>query len=163
CRQRGGDVMRHAEPIHRQLVSRRDNRDRAGRIRAAKTGRGTVRVKQPVNNGALAGAGAAEDGEDRRVLRAVIGQGKTTRGGVGRVLSLGWAVTGPSDAASIEQLPDQREYLEAGNNLLHGKGLRFFDPRFQDDMRAARMPGYPLLIAACGSSARATRVAQAFI
>ena len=76
---------------------------------------------------------------------------------------LGWGFTRASDAAAIEQLPDQREYLELSDNLLHGRGFHFYDPRFESDVFAYRTPGYPLFLAACGSSPRISRMAQALI
>ena len=79
------------------------------------------------------------------------------------LLRLGWGFTRASDAAAIEQLPDQREYLELSDNLLHGRGFHFYDPRFESDVFAYRTPGYPLFLAACGSSPRVARMAQAFI
>jgi 4-amino-4-deoxy-L-arabinose transferase-like glycosyltransferase len=69
----------------------------------------------------------------------------------------------PVTDEAIDRLPDQREYLALGRNLLHGQGLKFFDPRFGDEVWAFRTPGYPLLVAACGGSVRAVRVAQAFV
>lgn len=76
---------------------------------------------------------------------------------------LAWAVVQPLTDEAIDRLPDQAEYLALGRNLLHGQGLKFFDPRFAEDVWAFRTPGYPLLIAACGGNVRAVRVAQAFI
>ena len=76
---------------------------------------------------------------------------------------LGWGLSRSSDAAVIEQLPDQREYLELSDNLLHGRGLHFYDPRFGADVYAYRTPGYPLFLAACGSSPRIARLAQALV
>jgi 4-amino-4-deoxy-L-arabinose transferase-like glycosyltransferase len=76
---------------------------------------------------------------------------------------LAWALAQPVTDESIDRLPDQREYLALGRNLLHGQGLKFFDPRFGDEVWAYRTPGYPLLVVACGGSVRAVRVAQAFI
>ena len=78
-------------------------------------------------------------------------------------LRLGWAITRPVDEASINQLPDQREYLEAARNLLHGHGLKFVDPRFKTEVHAFRTPGYPAILALCGGNVRAVRVAQALI
>lgn len=78
-------------------------------------------------------------------------------------LRLAWGLAQPRDETSLERLPDQREYLELGRNLLHGRGLRFTDPRFADEVVAYRTPGYPLLVAACGGRVRAVRVAQAVI
>ena len=82
---------------------------------------------------------------------------------VALVVRLGWALAQPADDASIDRLPDQREYLLLAQNLLHGRGLSFFDPRFRDEVYAFRTPGYPLLIAACGANVRAVRAVQAFI
>ncbi len=79
------------------------------------------------------------------------------------VVRIGWGISRPSDAASIEQLPDQREYLELADNLLNGRGLKFFDPRFKDEVVAYRTPGYPIFLAACGASPSIARIAQAFI
>jgi 4-amino-4-deoxy-L-arabinose transferase-like glycosyltransferase len=76
---------------------------------------------------------------------------------------LAWALAQPVTDEAIDRLPDQREYLALGRNLLHGQGLKFFDPRFGDEVWAFRTPGYPLLVAACGGSVRAIRVAQALI
>ena len=78
-------------------------------------------------------------------------------------LRLAWAMAQPVTDAAIERLPDQVEYLALGRNLLHGHGLKFFDPRFSDDVWAFRTPGYPLLVAACGGSVRAIRVVQALL
>ena len=78
-------------------------------------------------------------------------------------LRLAWALFQPVSDEAIERLPDQREYLDLGRNLLHGRGLKFFDPRFSDEVWAFRTPGYPVMVAACGGSVRAVRVAQAFI
>ena len=69
----------------------------------------------------------------------------------------------PADETFIGRLPDQREYLELGRNLRHGRGLQFTDPRFGDVVHAYRTPGYPLLVAACGGNVRAVRVVQALL
>jgi 4-amino-4-deoxy-L-arabinose transferase-like glycosyltransferase len=76
---------------------------------------------------------------------------------------LGWVLSRPSDPETLEQLPDQREYLEAGRNLLHGEGLFFTDSRFVQRVYAHRTPGYPLLIAAAGANVVAVRIVQALI
>ena len=76
---------------------------------------------------------------------------------------VGWGLAQPADAASIDRLPDQREYLQLAQNLLQGHGLKFFDPRFRSEVYAFRTPGYPLLIAACGANVRAVRLAQAVV
>ncbi len=74
---------------------------------------------------------------------------------------LAWSVSrpGPLD----ERLPDQREYLESAHNLLHGRGLCFYDARFEQNVHAYRGPGYPLFVAACRASPMVVRLAQAAI
>ena len=79
------------------------------------------------------------------------------------VLRLGWAVSRPVNAASIDALPDQREYLSIAQNLLKGNGFEFIDPRFNQTVRAFRTPGYPLFLAICGANIRAARAVQAVI
>jgi 4-amino-4-deoxy-L-arabinose transferase-like glycosyltransferase len=76
---------------------------------------------------------------------------------------LGWGITRPSDSAAIEQLPDQREYLEVGGNLLHGHGLVMHDPRFAQPLYAYRTPGYPFLIALCDAKPLVVRCVQALL
>src|SRR5256885_11354517 len=83
--------------------------------------------------------------------------------GMALALRLVWALAQPADDAAIDRLPDQREYLVLARNLLHGQGLKFYDPRFGDEVYAFRTPGYPLLIAVCGGNVRAVRLAQAVI
>jgi hypothetical protein len=78
-------------------------------------------------------------------------------------MRLGWGLTRPTGDATIDALPDQREYLTLASNLLHGQGLTFVDKRFNDQVYAFRMPGYPLLLAACGANARIARVMQALL
>ena len=78
-------------------------------------------------------------------------------------LRVGWGVTRPVDDAAIDQLPDQREYLDTARTFLNGEGFSFADPRFGQRVYAHRTPGYPLLIAATGGSVRATRVVQAIL
>ncbi len=92
---------------------------------------------------------------DRRWLWIILGLALAAR--------LGWGLTRPDDAAAIEALPDQREYLLLGRSLLRGEGLRFVDPRFDDAVFAYRTPGYPMLIASAGGSVTIARVAQALI
>lgn len=82
---------------------------------------------------------------------------------VALAVRLGWAVLQPTDPASLERLPDQREYHELAVHLLAGEGYWFVDPRFDDRVYAHRMPGYPLFIALLGGSLTAVRVAQALI
>ena len=79
------------------------------------------------------------------------------------VVRLGWALSRPADAAAIDQLPDQREYLELARNLLRGEGLSFVDPRFGTASRAFRTPGYPAFLALCGGNVRVARAAQALV
>lgn len=83
--------------------------------------------------------------------------------GLALAIRIGWGITRPADDAAIDALPDQREYLSLAQNLLHGQGLQFIDPRFGEAVKAFRTPGYPLLVAACGASVRAVRVVQALL
>lgn len=78
-------------------------------------------------------------------------------------LRIGWAVTRPVNDAAIDALPDQREYLSLAQNLLHGRGLQFIDPRFNEAVKAFRTPGYPMMVAACGANVRAVRIIQALL
>jgi 4-amino-4-deoxy-L-arabinose transferase-like glycosyltransferase len=78
-------------------------------------------------------------------------------------LRLGWGMTRPTDPDALNQLPDQREYLETGRNLLHGYGLNFVDHRFNNTVHAFRTPGYPALIALGGGNVRAIRAMQAVL
>ena len=82
---------------------------------------------------------------------------------VALALRLGWVLTRPSDAAAIELLPDQREYLEVARSLLNGEGLSFYDPRFAQRVYAYRTPGYPLLVAATAANVTAVRIVQAVL
>jgi 4-amino-4-deoxy-L-arabinose transferase-like glycosyltransferase len=79
------------------------------------------------------------------------------------LIRLGWALSRPVDAAAVDALPDQREYLSLGQNLLAGRGLQFFDRRFGQSVYAYRMPGYPLFVAACGADLRMIRAVQAVL
>lgn len=79
------------------------------------------------------------------------------------VLRLGWGLSRPANNAAIDQLPDQRGYLEAARHLLAGEGLWYFDERFDQRVYAMRTPGYPLFIATCGGSVRMVRAMQALI
>jgi len=78
-------------------------------------------------------------------------------------LRLVWALSQSTDPASLNALPDQKEYLQLGRNLLAGRGLQFTDSRFAQQVWAYRTPGYPLLIAACGGHLRVIRVVQAML
>ncbi|MDB5331891.1 MAG: family glycosyltransferase, 4-amino-4-deoxy-L-arabinose transferase [Phycisphaerales bacterium] len=82
---------------------------------------------------------------------------------LGLLLRLGWGLSRPVDEGAIAALPDQREYLEIGRNLLAGRGMAFLDRRFADVAVAYRMPGYPLFVAACGGNVRVIRAAQAVL
>jgi 4-amino-4-deoxy-L-arabinose transferase-like glycosyltransferase len=73
---------------------------------------------------------------------------------------LSWALTRPADDAAIDQLPDQREYMEIARSLRSGEGLSFMDPRFGQRVYAYRTPGYPLLIAAVGAEVRLVQGVQ---
>jgi hypothetical protein len=79
------------------------------------------------------------------------------------VIRLGWAVAQPNGPAAIDRLPDQREYLSLGQNLLHHGSLSFVDPRFHQTVYAYRTPGYPLFIALCGGSPLIVRLIQALV
>lgn len=92
----------------------------------------------------------------RTALAAVVG--------VSVLLRLGFALTRPVDeAAMFRSLPDQREYLLLGRSLLELRSLQFTDDRYDQPLRAYRMPGYPLLVAACGGSVRAVQALQSCI
>jgi 4-amino-4-deoxy-L-arabinose transferase-like glycosyltransferase len=76
---------------------------------------------------------------------------------------MAWGWVQPTDDAFIERLPDQREYLELGRNVLAGRGLNFVDPRFGEVVYAFRTPGYPAFVAAAGGNLRMLRLAQAVL
>jgi hypothetical protein len=82
---------------------------------------------------------------------------------LGFVIRLAAGLLQPTSPQAIDRLPDQREYLDLSQNLLKNRTLCFDDPRYHQTVYAYRMPGYPLLLAACGSSIRAVRIAQAAI
>lgn len=73
----------------------------------------------------------------------------------------GWGLMQPGQIDS--RLPDQREYLELARNVLAGNGLKLYDGRFQQEVRAFRTPGYPLFLAAMGGLVRWARLAQALL
>jgi 4-amino-4-deoxy-L-arabinose transferase-like glycosyltransferase len=75
----------------------------------------------------------------------------------------GWVLRLPTSEDCLSNLPDQLEYLQLGRNLLERSELVFYSDLFQDELRAYRTPGYPLLIAAMRANVRAVRVAQAVI
>jgi 4-amino-4-deoxy-L-arabinose transferase-like glycosyltransferase len=64
-----------------------------------------------------------------------------------------------SDDAVVDQLPDQREYLNLGTHLF-SDGLWMADPRFEQVVYAFRTPGYPFLVACCGGNLKVIRIVQ---
>lgn len=79
------------------------------------------------------------------------------------VVRLGFALTRPTDDASLQSLPDQVEYLTLARSMLDGRGLEFSDPRFGELVFAHRTPGYPAFLAALGANVTAARVLQCLI
>jgi Dolichyl-phosphate-mannose-protein mannosyltransferase len=82
---------------------------------------------------------------------------------VALVIRLAWALHQPSDDAAIDRLPDQREYLQLGKNILSAGELWMIDPRFGQAVYAYRTPGYPLLVACCGARPVVVRGVQSVI
>jgi 4-amino-4-deoxy-L-arabinose transferase-like glycosyltransferase len=82
---------------------------------------------------------------------------------LGLGVRLAWALHQPSDDAAIDGLPDQREYLDLGKNLLGAGGLWMVDPRFEQIVYAYRTPGYPLLIACCDANPKVVRIVQCLL
>lgn len=87
-------------------------------------------------------------------------------------IRIGWVAHLPTDNKSLWALPDQVEYYEIAQNVLRGKGFHFWDKRFFSeiipnstigDVHAFRMPGYPLIVAACGGKIAIVRVVQAIL
>ena len=78
-------------------------------------------------------------------------------------LRLALAFHRPADEASLAALPDQVEYLHIAQSFRDGRGFCFYDTGFSDTVYAYRMPGYPLLIAACGAKVRAVQIVQALL
>lgn len=76
-------------------------------------------------------------------------------------IRLAWGLRQPTDAAAIDALPDQREYLELGEHLLMHQGFWFVDARFGGSVQAYRTPGYPLLIRWCHANQHIIRAVQA--
>jgi 4-amino-4-deoxy-L-arabinose transferase-like glycosyltransferase len=76
---------------------------------------------------------------------------------------LAWATHLPTSNAAIDALPDQREYLQLGRNLLEHHALFFHDDRFHADVWAYRTPGYPAFVALCGGSIQIIRMLQAVL
>ena len=77
------------------------------------------------------------------------------------VLRLAYSATKSNDPASLMNLPDQTEYWQIARSILQGEGLRFDDTQASEYLYAFRMPGYPLLVAACGAALPIVRAAQA--
>lgn len=82
---------------------------------------------------------------------------------MGLAVRLGWSLSRASDMQSLSILPDQVEYLQAGSNVLSGQGMWFLDPRFGQQIWAGRMPGYPLIVAACNADVQVIRIVQAVL
>jgi 4-amino-4-deoxy-L-arabinose transferase-like glycosyltransferase len=83
--------------------------------------------------------------------------------GVAVGVRLGWVWVQPSGDEALAKLPDQSGYLELARNLIQGKGLVYYEPRFNEHVRAMRLPGYPSFVALCGGSPTLTRVSQALL
>jgi 4-amino-4-deoxy-L-arabinose transferase-like glycosyltransferase len=79
---------------------------------------------------------------------------------LGLGVRLGWGLRQASDDASIQQLPDQREYLDLGRHIFGSDGLWMADPRFRQTVYAYRTPGYPFLIGLCAGRLAVVRVVQ---
>lgn len=80
------------------------------------------------------------------------------------LIRLPWIFLQPTDDQAIRTaLPDQFEYLQLARNLLEHGSLHFHDPRFDQDVYAFRMPGYPLFVAALGARPTLVRLAQVLI
>src|SRR5688572_21846477 len=71
----------------------------------------------------------------------------------------------PADQAFVEQLPDQVEYLQIAQSVLAGDGFVIVDERYPtpQTLLAQRMPGYPMLLAACWGAVPIVRIVQAAI
>jgi 4-amino-4-deoxy-L-arabinose transferase-like glycosyltransferase len=82
---------------------------------------------------------------------------------VGLGVRLAWGLRQPSDAAAINQLPDQREYLDLGNHIFSSDGLEMSDPRFRQTVYAYRTPGYPFFIGCCAGNPVVVRIVQSFL
>jgi 4-amino-4-deoxy-L-arabinose transferase-like glycosyltransferase len=82
---------------------------------------------------------------------------------LGVAIRLGWGIHQSNLAGAMDALPDQREYLEAGRNLVESGELWISDPRFRQSVYAYRTPGYPGLIAACGAKPAVVRAVQALL
>jgi 4-amino-4-deoxy-L-arabinose transferase-like glycosyltransferase len=86
---------------------------------------------------------------------------------VGLGVRAAYSLSKPSDGEALQQmlsdLPDQREYLQAGMSIIEQGELSFVDPRFGTLVRAFRMPGYPALVALCNGNVTAIRTVHAFM
>lgn len=78
-------------------------------------------------------------------------------------LRLGWGLSRPAHVTDPQTLGDQGGYIELARNLLAGRGMNLYDPRFGQTVYAMRLPGYPLLLAALGANVQAVRIAQALL
>lgn len=76
---------------------------------------------------------------------------------------LGWAWHQPGDEQTLNNLPDQVEYLSLGRNLLQHHSLYFYDNRFEQVIYAYRTPGYPFLVAACAGNLVVIRLVQVLL
>lgn len=74
--------MRDAEPVIRQLICFRNDGDGAGGEGAFEAGGGDFGFQQPIHKRAFAGAGAAEDADDRRIGIAVAVEMKAQSRGI---------------------------------------------------------------------------------
>ncbi|MBC8105665.1 MAG: glycosyltransferase family 39 protein [Anaerolineae bacterium] len=80
------------------------------------------------------------------------------------LIRLGWVLSRDHrDEVALANLPDQREYLTLGRNLLDGRGLVMRDDRLGVDVHAFRAPGYPIAVALCGGNILTIRIAQALL
>lgn len=77
-------------------------------------------------------------------------------------LGLGWTLSTDVDELRA-RLPDQGEYLALAASLIEGNGLVLHDARFEQDVYAHRMPGYPAFVAVLGANVSAVRVTQALL
>jgi 4-amino-4-deoxy-L-arabinose transferase-like glycosyltransferase len=78
----------------------------------------------------------------------------------GLILRLGWAL---SRGQSIENLPDQVEYVACAKAMLQGGRCSFNDVRFDQIVYAQRTIGYPAFIAMLRANVTAVRIAQCLL
>ncbi len=80
----------------------------------------------------------------------------------GLIVRIAIALYLPSDQAFLERLPDQLEYVQLAESLLENGELVTVDERYASPqpLVAQRMPGYPLLVAACGANVTVVRIVQ---